>query len=1107
MDSSLIPGVLASFVSEAKRSLQIASLLQDRSLTAAEAPVVIAETQRWNRAFLPMVQAALRPQIAAALAAWRADPTWADRFADSALKETMIEIVLDEIKTLCTLPAAQRDDLDELRNAVDIVLHLDRSSIVGDALEALGVAGWRALDDDRRRALLEKAPVEAYGWIWTELDATRHEKAVQEAISRRSTAPGFIRSIGARWEAVDPTLRARLLNFFGDFEVHGVLMCASLVPFMSNDERTTFVNAMLKCVHEGTALPLLEKLGAAGRMKLTAEQRAAIEARVPTNDSWHMGMVRALRAADIVWTDASDEDRRTMLSSAKQGYTDVSELLSIVGVAGWRALPEDERRQLAEVVRRTPDALFRCPPALWADLAGDDLPPATDVPWNTPERWRIEDADADLSALSAAHQALVLALAPWRPEDITPDSARMQRLSAAWNEMSAHQRVSLVLSHPHVLPMVAAAARVCGGPESAAHAVGETSSRIVKIASYDLNAAWRAVVASDDDMARVKRFSRPEFPPSSGDVSDVRNAFRTASLLLDDSPLADVALVAIADRWKWRKTHAPLIVAALAPQIAAALAAWRADPTWAERIAGAGEPSELINVVLAYVGVLGQQPAALSEHSNALRDAVTIVVRHDHPEVASLCLNALGAAGWAALEADQRTALLTLASPGDLGWIWGALDEKQRTAAVHAALHAPQVLEDTAAQRLAAQARAAAEAWTEEAQRARSREAAANLLLAADKVRQAALFAEDSAPLSRAKAVRAAESAAETALSASASKCAEDAARAVEFWTERLRRRLFDATSDVQQAETASAVGRLIERIGADGWKATSPELRERLIDAVARFPDWVPVTTPAWPGMTADERTRLATAVIDHGGGSARFLLEQLGADAREMLTDEQVATLKDLSMAYDAQRGAESRLERIDRQRPPEADDVLRDIRDIGVAGWRALPEDERRQLAESVRRRPSVLFRCPPALWEDLAGDALPPATDMTEYDSDYWRAEDADADLGNVSKMHEALVLALAPWRIEDVASDSVRMQRLSESWHALTADERAALVTGRPFVLATVAAAARVCGGPEAARAAVGETVSRVDAGWCNAFAAVPASIPVVHPSPRFTRGR
>ena len=125
-----------------------------------------------------------------------------------------------------------------------------------------------------------------------------------------------------------------------------------------------------------------------------------------------------------------------------------------------------------------------------------------------------------------------------------------------------------------------------------------------------------------------------------------------------------------------------------------------------------------------------------------------------------------------------------------------------------------------------------------------------------------------------------------------------------------------------------------------------------------------------------------------------------------------------------------------------------------------------------------RPATLFRSLPALWAAIAGDALRPAAKIPAHAADDWRVEDADADLGSLPPSHQAVVLALAPWRTEDAAPAPVRMQRLLDAWDALSDDERAALVLAHPSVLATVAAAARRCGGASAAVAAVGATVGR-----------------------------
>ena len=586
---------------------------------------------------------------------------------------------------------------------------------------------------------------------------------------------------------------------------------------------------------------------------------------------------------------------------------------------------------------------------------------------------------------------------------------------------------------------------------------------------------------------------------------------------LDESPPAAAALGAAAAALERMRGIEPLIHAALAPQIAAALAAWRADPTWADHIAAAYSEAKVMNVVLIDISMRSRQiaalrdaPAALHDAVTALRDAVAIMVRLDQRWSVAPCLEALGADGWRALEADQRNALLTRAAPDELGCIWGALDEKQRTATVNALASVTRELADTAAQRLAAQARAAAEAWTEEAQGETDPEKAAQIAAAADLLAHAALLAEDSDAAMRVKAVHEAQAAAIVVMAAAPPAPVADSVAAIWKVTGEL---------DVLLAEEASAVARFIGRIGADGWKAFDANLRERLINIVVRPPRPVLSTAPAWSGMTHDERDLLTTALVKEGNGMvALLLLKQMGPEGRKNLSVQQndkittlamkagnawsVASLLAPVIGWDAlsdevRRTVIEEMETLSSL----ASDVLRGA---GVAGWSAMSDDVRRRFIAAVRSVPQAIFRCPPALWFDIAGDALHSVRHIWWSDVMSWHAEDADADLGNVSKMHQALVLALAPWRIEDVAPDSVRMRRLSDVWNALTEEERVDLVLAHPFVLAAVAAAARVCGGPEAARAAVGETAARVDAAWSHIVGNTPNS--ALYSGPRFRRG-
>ena len=189
-------------------------------------------------------------------------------------------------------------------------------------------------------------------------------------------------------------------------------------------------------------------------------------------------------------------------------------------------------------MRRTPDAFFRCPPALWDALAGDALPPATTISWRSRLGWRVEDADADLGGLPPAHQALVLAPAPWRTEDAASDSARMQRLRVAWGAMTADDRAALALAHPSILPPVAAAGHLAGGGAAACDAVGAT---VARIATAPGGADAKRVVGAMLRTSDRWRSWMVGFAPTDDDPPDAWAAWRAAARR---GSIADVALCA-----------------------------------------------------------------------------------------------------------------------------------------------------------------------------------------------------------------------------------------------------------------------------------------------------------------------------------------------------------------------------------------------------------------------------------------------------------------------------------------------------------------------------------------------------------------------------------
>ena len=484
---------------------------------APHAAAALVAAARSPDEIAPPVRAALAPPVRAALAAWSADPHWANRaIGDRAL--------LGLPWGVADMSGALRNDPAALRDAIAIVLHMGSVESVAHCLNALGAAGWAALDEDRRDALLARADPADLGRVWGALDGAQRAAATQRAESSADAAARLIGRIGAdAWTATDRALRRRLIDAAAR-DPESVGETAPAWTGMTADERERLITAVMAPGASGLAATLLlYRLGAARRAVLTAAQRAGIEARAPKVDAWR---VLAWRAADAGWGALTDEERRVVFADAQRNAARASVLIRDVGVAGWRAMTADERSRLAAAVRLAPDALFACPPALWGHLAGDALPPATNSSARALVYWSAEDGDDDLGGLPPSHQALVLALAPWRPEDAAKDSVRMQRLRAAWNQTPADERVALATGRPLVLPTVAAAARLGGGSGAVLDAVGATVARVVTMTGEsdvkrDIGAmlrgtgAWRAWMAV--------------FAPSDGDPSDAWAAWRDAA--------------------------------------------------------------------------------------------------------------------------------------------------------------------------------------------------------------------------------------------------------------------------------------------------------------------------------------------------------------------------------------------------------------------------------------------------------------------------------------------------------------------------------------------------------------------------------------------------
>ena len=419
----------------------------------------------------PAIQAALASHIEPALASWRADPQWCERAVAARGREPLIiEGVAAALGALTDRPVA-------LRDAVAIALRDGPRWCVGICLKALGAVGWRALGGEQRAALLQQAPPEDVGWVWSAIDEASRAAAVQRAAAVPEDAARLIVNAGGAWRDAEPATRRVLI----DVVERNLRWVADVAPAWTNlmdDERARLATAVTDCGAARLAVDVLDRIGRAGRAMLTVEQRSALDALALEAYPWR---VLAMRVADGGWDALTEEERGYLLAYVEERWSCIPFLLHIIGMARWDALPPNDRRRLAAAVAPRPAPFFRCPPALWFDLAGHALPPATKITKEIVAHWRAKDAAADLGRLPLSYQALVLALAPWRREDAAKDSARSTRLLAAWGALPEDERVALALAHPRVLATVAAAARRRGGASAAAAAVAETVARLASV--------------------------------------------------------------------------------------------------------------------------------------------------------------------------------------------------------------------------------------------------------------------------------------------------------------------------------------------------------------------------------------------------------------------------------------------------------------------------------------------------------------------------------------------------------------------------------------------------------------------------------------------------
>ena len=484
----------------------------------------------------PPMYAALAPLVAPALAAWRADPQWLNdavraaeewRFARRDVSQDRVRWRLARGVTQAT--GALRAHGDALRDAVAVVLRDGDRVAIRRCLASLDADAWRTLDDALRQALLAQATPDELGSVWDALSAVQHTQMVNAAAQSPDGAAQLIGAIGPKaWQEVHSVLRDVLIKS-AVRDPQNVFLAAPAWTGMTDAERQTLTEAVIRRNNALGAAYFLESLGIDGRRLLTPEQRAHLYDCAQTYAPWN---VTLMRIADDGWNALSPQARRTEIAAAERDSWRIAPLLCAIGATRWRVMEQEERDRLTAIVRRTPLALFDCDPALWAVFAKDCLPSPIDASLAATEYWPADDGAADLSGLSEAHRVFFRAFAPWRKKDAARQSARALRLLDDWNNMKDDDRVALATHYPPVLAIVAAAAQI-GDKRSAGNdrnavvdAVGETFARVAA-ATGGADVARRAVAAMLDATNRWRPWMG-DFAPNDTDPPEMRDAWRRA---------------------------------------------------------------------------------------------------------------------------------------------------------------------------------------------------------------------------------------------------------------------------------------------------------------------------------------------------------------------------------------------------------------------------------------------------------------------------------------------------------------------------------------------------------------------------------------------------
>ena len=502
--------IARGIVVDGGEALAALALMDDHPHPAA-VMVAVADT-RWLTG-APLINAALAPHVATALAVWRADPEWLSR---ALSYDALVRVASGVARMLGDLRAYP----DALHAAVDVALHYRAGNA---SFKDFGEDDWQALTDEQRAAIIVSSFPEPLGEIWGYLDDSQRTIAVEGGARTPPFAARLIIRIDpAAWKETDQNLRRTLIERVAS-DRPSITDTAPAWAGLTTDDHETLVNAVMQYEDRDAILfRLLDKMGSAGRKALTADLRAKIETIAQNRDAQ---VILAWRGVDAGWDKASDEERQAVIAAVERLPWIGPSLLRAIGIAGWNAMTADEKARIAAAVRRDSRTFFHCPPALWGALAGDALPPAKDI-WPDARRyWRAEDAAADLSLLSPAHQATVLACAEWLPEDVAATTDRLTRFLDAWNKMTEDERRALMTIDSTAPITVAAAARLTGD-SAAMDAVGQVISQ--SITAGGGHAAKRLVgdmLHSPDDWRRWMR----AFAPTDGDSPDVWAAWNDAA--------------------------------------------------------------------------------------------------------------------------------------------------------------------------------------------------------------------------------------------------------------------------------------------------------------------------------------------------------------------------------------------------------------------------------------------------------------------------------------------------------------------------------------------------------------------------------------------------